>query len=207
VGNAGWPEVKLGDSGDAVRQAQRGLRRTPNTSLVVDGEFGPLPEAATKEFQQSVSLSPTGIVNEATRKLLPNGNPMPTLQEGSTGEAVRALQEVLTRSAFGLWEVTPKGIDGKLGPNTAASVRAFQKWARLEQDAIVGTRSDRYSADSSLAVSRRAVAEMVRTGRSTRPHRSAGDPHHQQPHPAERKGPNGPPDPVAHGTDQWHVQG
>ncbi len=138
MANAGWPEVKVGDSGDAVRQAQRGVRRTPNTSLVVDGQFGPLTETATKEFQQSVGLSPTGVVDEATWKLLPNGSPMPTLQEGSTGDAVRALQEVLTRSAPGLWEVTPKGIDGEFGPNTAASVRAFQKWARLEQDAVVG---------------------------------------------------------------------
>jgi peptidoglycan hydrolase-like protein with peptidoglycan-binding domain len=138
MANTGWPEVKLGDSGDAVRQAQRGLRRTPNTSLLVDGEFGPLTESATKEFQQSVGLSPTGIVDEATWTLLPNGSPMPTLQEGSTGEAVQALQEVLTRGAFGLWQVTPKGIDGQFGPNTAASVRAFQKWARLEQNAVVG---------------------------------------------------------------------
>lgn len=136
--NAGWPEVKLGDSGDAVKQAQRGLRRTPNTSLVVDGQFGTLTETATKEFQQSVGLQPTGVVNEATWNLLPNGSPMPTLREGSKGEAVRSLQEVLTRGAIGLWEVTPKGIDGEFGPNTAASVRAFQKWARLEADAVVG---------------------------------------------------------------------
>jgi peptidoglycan hydrolase-like protein with peptidoglycan-binding domain len=139
--NAGWPEVKLGDSGDAVKQAQRGLRRTPNTSLVVDGQFGSLTEAATKEFQQSVGLQPTGVVDEATWNLLPNGSPMPTLREGSKGDAVRGLQEVLTRGAFGLWQVTPNGIDGEFGPNTAASVRAFQTWARLEADAIVGQKT------------------------------------------------------------------
>lgn len=139
--NEGWPDVKLGDSGNAVKQAQRGLRRTPNTSLVVDGQFGPLTEAATKEFQQSVDVPPTGIVDAATWTLLPDGNPMPTLCEGSTGEAVRSLQEVLTRSAFGLWEVTPDGIDGKFGPKTAASVRAFQTWARLKADAVVGQKT------------------------------------------------------------------
>src|SRR5688572_17018321 len=95
--NAGWPEVKVGDSGDAVKQAQRGLRRTPNTTLVVDGQFGSLTEAATKEFQQSVGLQPTGVVDEATWNLLPNGSPMPVLSEGSKGDAVRSLQEVLTR--------------------------------------------------------------------------------------------------------------
>lgn len=146
--NEGWPQVELGDSGDAVKQAQRGLRRTPNTTLVVDGQFGPKTEAATKQFQQSVGLAATGVVDEATWAKLPNGSPMPTLREGSTGAAVSSLQEILTRSAFGLWEVTPKGIDGEFGPNTAASVRAFQKWARLEADAVVGQKT--WDAASSL---------------------------------------------------------
>lgn len=141
MANAGWPQVQIGDSGDAVKQAQRGLRRTPNTSLVVDGQFGPLTEAATKQFQEEAGLPVTGVVDEATWTLLPNGSPMPTLREGSEGDAVRALQTVLTNGAFGLWTVTPKGIDGEFGPNTAASVRAFQKWARLEEDAIVGQKT------------------------------------------------------------------
>ena len=139
--NAGWPQVQVGDSGDAVKQAQRGLRRTPNTSLAVDGQFGSQTEAATKEFQQRAGLPVTGVVDEATWAKLPNGGPMPTLREGSTGEAVRALQTVLTGGAFGLWGVTPKGIDGEFGPNTAASVRAFQQWARLEADAVVGQKT------------------------------------------------------------------
>lgn len=136
--NPGQPTVKSGDTGAAVSQAQRALRRTPNTSLVVDGIFGPLTETATKEFQTSAGLPATGVVDEATWTALPNGNPMPVLSEGSTGLAVRSLQEVLTRGAFGLWETTPKGIDGVFGPNTAAAVRAFQAWARLAPDGIVG---------------------------------------------------------------------
>ncbi|GIH02573.1 hypothetical protein Rhe02_06400 [Rhizocola hellebori] len=139
--NYGQPVVKIGDTGDAVRQAQRGLRRTPNLSLAVDGEFGPLTEAATKEFQQSVGLTPTGVVDEPTWRVLPNGLPMPTLSEGSKGSAVTSLQEVLTRGAVGLWETTPKGIDGEFGPNTAASVRAFQSWARLSPDGVVGQKT------------------------------------------------------------------
>src|SRR6478672_12032684 len=95
--NFGQPEVKLGDTGDAVSQAQRGLRRSPNTTLVVDGQFGPKTETATKEFQQSVGLPVTGVVDESTWRLLPNGLPMPTLREGSKGPAVESLQEVLTR--------------------------------------------------------------------------------------------------------------
>ena len=63
---------------------------------------------------------------------------MPVLSEGSTGPAVASLQEVLTRGAPGLWQTTPHGVDGIFGPNTAACVRAFQTWARLEPDGVVG---------------------------------------------------------------------
>jgi peptidoglycan hydrolase-like protein with peptidoglycan-binding domain len=141
VPNTSQPSVKYGDNGDAVRRAQRALRRTPNTGLVVDGSFGPLTEAATKEFQQEAGLPVTGVVDEATWAALPTGDPMPVLSEGSTGPAVRGLQEMLTRGAYGLWEITPEGIDGEFGPNTAASVRAFQAWARLEVDGIVGQKT------------------------------------------------------------------
>ena len=54
--------VRIGEDGDAfqtaqvdhalrfgVFEAQRALRRTPNTTVVGDGMFGPLTEAATKE--------------------------------------------------------------------------------------------------------------------------------------------------------------
>jgi peptidoglycan hydrolase-like protein with peptidoglycan-binding domain len=138
MSNPGQPVVQVGDSGEPVKQAQRALRRTPNTSLEVDGEFGPLTEAATKEFQRQAGLPVTGIVDEATWAALPNGFPMPVLSQGSKGDAVRSLQQVLTNGAFGLWETTPKGVDGDFGSNTAASVRAFQQWARIKVDGIVG---------------------------------------------------------------------
>jgi len=141
VPNTDQPSVKRGDSGDAVKRAQRALRRTPNTSLVVDGSFGPLTETATKEFQQEAGLPVTGIVDEATWAALPTGDPMPVLSEGSTGPAVRGLQEMLTSGAPGLWKVTPQRVDGEFGPNTTASVKAFQTWARLDADGIVGQKT------------------------------------------------------------------
>ena len=151
MANPGQPTVQNGDTGDAVSQAQRALRRTPNTSLVVDGVFGSLTETATKEFQQSIGLPVTGIVDTPTWDALPNGNPMPVLSQGSSGAAVRSLQEVLTKGAFGLWETTPQGIDGIFGPNTDASVRAFQAWARLPVDGVVGQKT--WDAASSLEFS------------------------------------------------------
>lgn len=138
MANPGQPTVKNGDSGEPVRQAQRALRRTPNTTLIVDGFFGSLTESATKQFQQKVGLPVTGVIDEPTWMALPNGNPMPVLAEGARGDVVRSLQEVLTRGAYGLWQTTPQGIDGIFGPNTAASVRAFQTWAGLTADGVVG---------------------------------------------------------------------
>jgi peptidoglycan hydrolase-like protein with peptidoglycan-binding domain len=142
------PTVQLGDTGETVRQAQRALRRTPNTALVVDGTFGPRTEAATKEFQKQVGLPVTGVVDEATWRALPSGAAMPELREGSSGAAVRSLQQVLTNGALGLWQTTPKAVDGMFGPNTAASVRAFQSWARIGVDGIVGQQT--WDATTSL---------------------------------------------------------
>lgn len=136
--NSGVPTVSKGDTGEAVAQAQRALRRTPQTLLVVDGVFGSRTEAATKEFQQEQGLPVTGVVDEPTWKVLPDGSPMPVLKQGAKGDAVRSLQTVLTKGAYGLWEKTPQGVDGVFGPNTDASVRAFQAWAGCAVDGIVG---------------------------------------------------------------------
>src|SRR5947209_16629100 len=82
MANDGQPTVGPGDTGEAVSRAQRALRRTPNLTLAVDGIFGPATEAATKQFQQSQGLPQTGVVDEATWKALPGGDPMPVLREG-----------------------------------------------------------------------------------------------------------------------------
>jgi len=133
------PTVQHGSKGEPVSQAQRALRRTPNLALQVDGEFGPLTETATKEFQKQAGLPVTGVVDEATWQALPTGLPMPVLKKGVKGDVVRNLQTILTMGAFDLWKTTPQGVDGEFGSNTEASVRAFQTWARLQVDGIVGT--------------------------------------------------------------------
>jgi peptidoglycan hydrolase-like protein with peptidoglycan-binding domain len=136
--NPPMPTVQHGDTGEAVAQAQRALRRTPNLGLDVDGEFGPLTETATKEFQKQAGLPVTGVVDEATWQALPTGLPMPVLKRGAKGDVVRNLQTVLTMGAFELWKTTPQGVDGDFGGNTETSVRAFQTWARIDVDGIVG---------------------------------------------------------------------
>ena len=138
MSNPGQPTISLGASGSVVRRVQRALRRTPNLGLVVDGIFGPLTEAAVREFQQGAGLLVDGIVGPQTWNALPDGGPLPLLQEGSTGLVVRSLQTVLTNGSSGQWGTEPHGIDGIFGPHTNASVEAFQAWGGAAVDGIVG---------------------------------------------------------------------
>ena len=117
MANPGQPTISLGATGDAVKRLERALRRTPNPGLAVDGVFGPQLETAVKQFQQGAGLTVDGIVGPATWAALPDGGPMPTLQEGSTGPVVNSLQTLLTNGASGQWNTTPQGIDGNFGPH------------------------------------------------------------------------------------------
>jgi hypothetical protein len=92
--NTGQPTIKIGASGPVVKRLQRALRRTPNLGLVVDGVFGAQLEATVKDFQQGAGLTVDGVVGPLTWAALPDGGPMPTLQEGSSGKVVESLQRL-----------------------------------------------------------------------------------------------------------------
>lgn len=104
--------------------------------IVVDGAFGPKTEAAVKDFQQGAGLTVDGVVGSQTWAALPDGGPMPTLQEGATGDVVKSLQHVLANGAPGEWTTSP-GIDGKFGPKTKASVKSFQTFGGVPTDGVV----------------------------------------------------------------------
>jgi peptidoglycan hydrolase-like protein with peptidoglycan-binding domain len=153
--NPGQPTIAPGATGEPVRRLQRALRRTPDPALAVDGSFGPQTERALKEFQQGNGLTVDGICGPLTWAKLPDGGPMPVLQDGSEGQVVRRLQEVLTNGAPGQWGTTPQGVDGIFGPHTKASVEAFQRWGGVAQDGIVG--------DQTWAVSLHAASATLET--------------------------------------------
>jgi peptidoglycan hydrolase-like protein with peptidoglycan-binding domain len=136
--NPGQPTISFGDFGETVRRLERALRRTPDLDIKVVGVFGDQVESAVKDFQNGVGLIADGVVGPNTWAALPNGGAMPKLERGSKGDAVKALQTLLTASAPGQWNVTPQGIDGDFGPKTAAAVKAFQTWAGVAADGIVG---------------------------------------------------------------------
>lgn len=119
--NPGQPTIQEGDHGEAVKRAQRALRRTPDTALQVDGNFGPATKTAVTEFQQGSGLAVDGVVGPATWAALPDGGPMPTLEQGSHGNVVKSLQTVLANGA-GQWNTGPGAADGDFGPLTKTSV-------------------------------------------------------------------------------------
>lgn len=155
--NPGQPNLSLGASGPVVRRLQRALRRTPNLGLTVDGIFGPALETAVKNFQQGAGLAVTGVVDSLTWNALPDGGPMPTLEEGSSGNVVRSLQTLLTNGAVGQWGITPQGIDGQFGPHTKASVMAFQTWGGVAVDGVVGDQTWSVSLHAASATLETAV--------------------------------------------------
>ncbi len=102
--------------------------------VAVDGVFGPSTARAVRSFQRSAGLAVTGIVDERTWDALEERKypflalRTAVLKPGSTGAAVRALQEHLGLAA-----------DGVYGPSTEAAVRAVQKRHGLTSTGYVGS--------------------------------------------------------------------
>jgi peptidoglycan hydrolase-like protein with peptidoglycan-binding domain len=135
--NPGQPIIRQGATGEGVRRLQRALFRTANHGIHIDGIFGWQTEEAVVDFQKSDALTADGVVGPLTWYALPDGGPMPLLAEGSAGDVVRSLQTILTEGA-GQWGTDPQGVDGDFGPQTRASVEAFQRWGEVGVDGVVG---------------------------------------------------------------------
>ncbi|WP_354642150.1 peptidoglycan-binding domain-containing protein [Kitasatospora camelliae] len=65
------PTIKQGASGDAVKQAQCYLNSSlTGEQLAVDGEFGPVTDAAVRRFQVCAKITIDGIVGAQTWSFL-----------------------------------------------------------------------------------------------------------------------------------------
>jgi peptidoglycan hydrolase-like protein with peptidoglycan-binding domain len=106
----------------------------------IDGEVGPLTVAAIRLAQRRAHVPVTGIADVRTRRSLgPLGRPLfgeRTLKKGDFGLDVSVLQFLLTKR--GLYH---GALDGYLGPQTAASLRRYQKRMRLLSDGVAGPRT------------------------------------------------------------------
>ena len=130
---APWPLVKRCSRIFPVRPLQQLLRARGHT-VAVDGIFGPNTEAAVKAFQRSKGLAADGIVGPQTWPRL-----IVQVKRGSTGDAVRGVQEVMKfHDLSGGQEGPGVQIDGIFGPRTDAWVRGFQTAVGTASDGIVG---------------------------------------------------------------------
>jgi peptidoglycan hydrolase-like protein with peptidoglycan-binding domain len=131
------PVLRLGSSGDAVRQLQSALRALGFDPGAVDGQFGPRTEAAVKAFQRAQGIAVDGVVGDITWLNIDEADTSnPTIRRGSTGNPVRRAQKRLTLGGY-----DTKGVDGIFGADTEAAVRRFQRDRALTVDGIVGPRT------------------------------------------------------------------
>ena len=151
--------LREGASGQNVRLVQFWLKiaRTVYSTLndlTVDGKFGAATTAAVKRFQTYFGLTSDGVVgrttwnklyevyNDIANKLLsPSLRPGEypgILRRGSSGTAVRELQFYLYLLSAYESSIPAVGIDGSFGAATENAVRAYQRFAGLTVDGIVG---------------------------------------------------------------------
>ena len=132
-----WPMLKRGGQGHPVPALQY-LLRDRGHHVTVDGIFGPKTEAAVEGFQSADQIRVDGIVGPQTWGAL-----IIVVATGSTGDAVRGVQEEFQfRNESG---DPNKGVqvDGIFGPQTDSAVRGFQHAVSLDVpsvavDGIVG---------------------------------------------------------------------
>ena len=168
--------LRQGSSGQNVRLVQFWLKiaRTVYLSLntlTVDGKFGAGTAAAVRRFQSYFGLTSDGVVgrttwnklyevyNDIANRLLTAslrpGEYPGVLRRGSTGTAVRELQFYLYLMSAYESSIPAVSIDGSFGAATENAVRAYQRFAKLTVDGVVGrtTWNSLYGKASILRVS------------------------------------------------------
>ena len=151
--------LREGASGQNVRLVQFWLKIAHTVysrlnDLTVDGRFGAATTAAVKRFQIYFGLTSDGVVgrttwnklyevyNDIANKLLSSslrpGEYPGILRRGSSGTAVRELQFYLYLLSAYESSIPAVGIDGSFGAATENAVRAYQRFAGLTVDGIVG---------------------------------------------------------------------
>lgn len=166
----GYP-VRRGARGEEVIRIQTMLNRIsrdypaiPKVSPV-DGIFGAQTEAAVKRFQEIFSLTPDGIVGNATwykmvylyvgildlAELISEGQTFyavdtplgfpNTISKGDNGEQVKVIQYLLSVVSEFYNTIPTVVVDGIFGTNTQNAVIALQRMADLPQDGVVGVKT------------------------------------------------------------------
>jgi len=129
------PNLQRGSTGQAVKELQQLLFHWGYYFGLIDGIFGVEVENAVNGYQHRVFLAEDGVVGSITWQALYSGAPvnMPILMNGSSGNAVKIVQNVLKLNGyyFGF-------VDGFFGTMTKVAVIQFQTNKGLSPDGIVG---------------------------------------------------------------------
>jgi peptidoglycan hydrolase-like protein with peptidoglycan-binding domain len=125
-----WSTVGPGANNSVVTGIQY-LLRARGHATAHDGVYGPATAAAVSAFQSGAGLAADGVVGPQTWPSL-----VVQTHQGSTGDAVRAVQQFGLVSSPGL---EPLVVDGNYGPLTAERVRDLQTSWGLTLDGVAGT--------------------------------------------------------------------
>ncbi len=125
--NAFFHTQSQGNRGVDVRAIQY-LLQARGQSVTADGIFSSGTTTAVKNFQSSRGLTADGIVGPATWGAL-----APTLSQGASGAAVKALQVQLNAKRR-----LSLAVDGVFGSGTRSAVVSFQQHAGISADGVVG---------------------------------------------------------------------
>ena len=185
--------LAFGSEGSAVKPLHQKRKDLADRSGSADGKFGVATEAAVIAFQKNNNLTADGKAGSATLSKLYSGSAnkaggnaakisqagenrsgrdtsdiastgYETLENGSSGTAVKALQEKLKKLGF-----YTGNVDGSFGDGTEAAVMAFQLQNNLTVDGKAGPATQRalYGTGSNSPVSYSAL-RMGDTGSAVR---------------------------------------
>ena len=155
-----YTQLRLGDSGVEVRNLQTRLKELYYYKGEVSGVFDSATEDAVKLFELSYGSMQTGIATARLQTLLFSDNAVEynsnayiasssgsytSLEYGSTGPAVYALQERLQELGYPVWD-----INGIYDDQTAAAVRMFYQAYDTEESvsASVAFQQELYSENA-----------------------------------------------------------
>ncbi len=158
--------LRLGDINEDVFRVQVALNRiSQNYPAIpkispVNGIYDEKTQEAVRQFQRIFNLAPDGVVGKATwykiaylyvgvtrlGELVSEGQQYRrigfqypgVLRQGDSGEGVRRLQYMLAVLAQFNEALELLTVDGNYGLGTTAAVQAYQRFAGLEPDGIVG---------------------------------------------------------------------
>ena len=149
-----------GDSGMPVSIMQSMLTQISPTytsikPLNIDGSFGQNTADSTRLYQKQFSLTADSIIGSKTWNAIVNtdynvrysvpdkvSTPYPgsAVSSGSSGDSVRYIQSYMNRIGEYNGAGFPRAsVDGVFGAQTKALVLAYQSWAGLKADGIVGS--------------------------------------------------------------------